>query len=244
MVRWVAIGLAVLAGAAASPAWAEAAFTAAQRDEIVQILRQALKQDPSILRDAVAAMQADTEAREQQRAMAAIAARRGALVAAADPVAGNPAGDVTVIEFFDLRCPYCKRLDPDMAALLARDHGVRLVYKDLPILGAPSLLGAKALLAAQLQGKYEALREALMRQGPPTEASIRAAAQALGLDAERLERDMQNPAIQARLEENLKLAHDLGITGTPAMVIGRDLVSGAVSLAELQSAVTAARRAD
>ena len=123
-------------------------FTPAQRAEIVQILRDALKQDPSILRDAVGAMQADEG--EQQRA--ALAAAKDRLIDPADPVGGNPNGDVTIVEFFDTRCPYCRKLEPSMAELLASDHGVRLVYKDLPILGPPSELGSKALLAAQRQG--------------------------------------------------------------------------------------------
>ena len=139
-------------------------FTPAQRAEIVQILRDALKRDPSILRDAIAALQADEG--DQQRAK--IAALGNKLISPADPVAGNPQGDVTIVEFFDTRCPYCRKLEPAMAELLARDHGVRLVYKDLPILGPASLLGSKALLAAQMQGGYEKLRSAIMSAPPQT----------------------------------------------------------------------------
>ena len=97
-------------------------FTPAQRAEIVQIMRDALKQDPSILRDAVNAMQADDGDRQQAAARAAIAAARGKLVNPADPVAGDPGGDVTIVEFFDTRCPYCRKLEPTMSDLLARDH--------------------------------------------------------------------------------------------------------------------------
>ena len=103
---------------------------------------------------------------------AAIAAARGKLVDPADPVAGDPGGDVTIVEFFDTRCPYCRKLEPTMAELLARDHRVRLVYKDLPILGPDSVLGSKALLAAQKQGGYEKLREAIMSAPPETDKAI------------------------------------------------------------------------
>ena len=123
-------------------------FTPSQRAEIVQIVRDALKQDPSILRDAVTALQAEDGDRQQASSRAAIAAAGDKLVDAADPTGGNPKGDVTIVEFFDTRCPYCRKLEPAMADLLARDHGVRLVYKDLPILGPASVLGSKALLAA------------------------------------------------------------------------------------------------
>jgi protein-disulfide isomerase len=210
-----------------------AEFTPAQRAEIVQILRDALKHDPSILQDAMTAA-----------SRAAIAAARETMVDPADPVGGNAQGDVTIVEFFDTRCPYCRKLEPTMAEFLARDHGVRLVYKDLPILGPASLLGSKALLAAQKQGGYEKLRDAIMSAPPnTTQAMVQAAAQKLGLDWKRLEHDMDDPAITTRIQTNLKLAHDIGIEGTPALVIGSTLIPGAVDLAELQTAVAAERGA-
>ena len=203
-------------------------FTPAQRAEIVQILR-----------DAIAAIQADEG--DQQRAK--IAALGDKLISPADPVAGNPQGDVTIVEFFDTRCPYCRKLEPAMADLLARDHGVRLVYKDLPILGPASLLGSKALLAAQMQGGYEKLRSAIMAAPPQTTtAMIKDAAMKLGLDWPRLEHDMDDPAIAARLDGNVKLARSIGVDGTPALIIGGDLLPGAMDLRELQDAVAGARK--
>jgi len=219
-----------------------AEFTPAQRAEIVQILRDALKQDPSILRDAVTAMQAEDGERQLAASQAAIAAARDKLIDPADPVAGNPKGDVTIVEFFDTRCPYCRKLEPSMAELLAKDHGVRLVYKDLPILGPASVLGSKALLAAQKQGGYEKLRDAVMALPPDTtRPMIQTAAQKLGLDWKRLEHDMDDPAVAARIHDNLKLAHDLGIEGTPAMVIGTTLIPGAMDVTELQKVVATQR---
>jgi len=239
------MGLALLAAVALLPvATTRAAeFTAAQRAEIVQILRDSLKQDPTILRDAVVALQAEEGDRQAAASRAAIAAHHDTLTTAADPVAGNPVGDVTVIEFFDTRCPYCRKFDPIMASLLAQDHGVRLVYKDMPILGPASLLSAKALLAAKRQGAYEPLREAVM-QAPPdaTKESLRALAEKLKLDWPRLERDMDDPAIAAQLQANVSLARDLGVQGTPALVIGQTLVPGAIDLPELKAAVADARR--
>ena len=219
-----------------------AEFTPAQRAEIVQILRDSLKQDPSILRDAVAALQTDEGDRQKAASRAAIAAAGSALNDPADPVGGNPKGDVTIVEFFDTRCPYCRKLEPAMDELLARDHGVRLVYKDMPILGPASMLGSKALLAAQKQGGYEKLRAAIMAAPPDTtKVTIQEAAKRLGLDWARLERDMDDPSIAARLQANIKLAQSLGIEGTPAMVIGGDLLPGAVELPELMQAVTKTR---
>ena len=226
-----------------TPAAAADQFTPAQRAEIVQIVRDALKRDPAILRDAIDALQAADAKQREEASRAAIAASRSSLIDPADPVAGNPAGDVTIVEFFDARCPYCKRLEPTMTEFLGHDPGVRLVYKDMPILGAPSLLASKALLAAQRQGGYEKLRDALMRGGSDvSKESIKAESERLGLDWSRLEHDMNDPAIARRLDGNLQLARKLGIQGTPALVVGDDLLPGAADLPELQKAVAAARK--
>jgi protein-disulfide isomerase len=219
-----------------------AEFTPGQRAEIVAIVRDALKQDPSILRDAVVALQADEGERNREATRAAVAQSQNQLATAADPVAGDPHGDVTIIEFFDTRCPYCRKLEPVMDSLLSKDRKVRLVYKDLPILGPASVLGTKALLAAQKQDAYGKMREAVMKLPPDTTmAQIESSARALGLDWPRLAHDMDDPAVQARIDANLKLAHDLGIKGTPALIIGNDLLPGAVDLPELQKAVAEAR---
>jgi protein-disulfide isomerase len=158
-------------------------------------------------------------------------------------MAGNPDGDVTVVEFYDLRCPYCRRMLPVLADLLRQDHGIRLVYKDIPILGEASVVGAHAVLAAQRQGGYLRLHDAIMAGAPNiTESSLREAAARAGLDWGRLQRDMADPAIDARIDANLALARDLGIDGTPVYVIGTRMLPGAVDLTDLQSAVAAVRR--
>lgn len=228
---------AILAAALLLPAAAWAAeFTPAQRAEIVEIVRQALKQDPSILRDALAAMQAGD-------ARAAIDSVRGELITPADPVVGNPDGSVTIVEFFDTRCPYCRAMEPMMEKFIADHHNVRLVYKDLPILGPASVLGSKALLAAKDQGAYAAMREAVMRLPPDTTmAMIQATAQKLGLNWDKLSSDMDSPAVQRQIAENLKVAHQLGIDGTPTMVVGHALIQGAVDPADLQQAIVQAQK--
>lgn len=218
------------------------AFTPEQRAEIVRIVREALRQDPSILRDAVEAAQADETRRHQQAARGAIATHKAALSDPADPVAGNPNGDVTIVEFFDPRCPYCRHLELTMAQLLDQDHNVRLVYKDLPILGPPSVLGSRALLAAQKQGGYVKLRDAIMSAPPNiTTESLRAATQRIGLDWARLQQDMEDPVVQQRIDANISLSRALGIEGTPAMVLGSNLITGAAELEELQVAIATER---
>jgi protein-disulfide isomerase len=219
-------------------------FTPAQRAEIVAVVRDALKRDPSILRDAVVALQTDDGEREKSATREAVSSARDALVTPNDPVSGNQHGNVTIVEFFDVRCPYCRKLEPEMAAFLASDHDVRLVYKDLPILGPASVLGTKALLAARKQNAYEKLRDVVMRMPPDiTRSALESEARKLGLDSARLMHDMDDPSIQQQIDTNLHLAKQLNIQGTPAMVVGDELLPGAVDAMELKQAVAEARAA-
>jgi protein-disulfide isomerase len=225
-------------------AMAQPAFTPAQRAEIVQILRDAMKQDTTILRDAVAALQAEEERQNASVARSEIEKLADELTRSpADQVAGNPKGDVTIVEFYDVRCPYCRRMLPVIAQLLKADPGIRLVYKDLPVLGPGSVLGARALIAAQKQDGYLKLHDILMTGSPNIDRdTLRAAAQHAGLDWAKLDRDMQAPEVQARIDTNLAVAHRLQIEGTPAYVLGGQLLPGAMDLQTLQDAVSLARK--
>jgi protein-disulfide isomerase len=218
-------------------------FTPQQRDEIVAIVRQALKQDPTILRDAVIALQAE-DAREQNQAQAAMLREIAPELThkPGDPVGGNPNGKVTLVEFSDVRCPYCRRMLSTLADLQKANPDLRIVYKDMPVLGPGSVIGAKAELAAMNQGAYEKLHLALMTgTSQIDEAVVKAAALKLGLNWARLSADMNSPAVQDRIDANLTLAHHLELQGTPAYIVGDTLMPGAVELADLQKAVDAAR---
>jgi protein-disulfide isomerase len=141
----------------------------------VRIVRDALKADPSILRDAVVALQADDASRDAADSKLRIAANHTKLYARpGDAVAGNPNADTAMVEFYDPRCPYCKRMLPALEALLHADHGVRLIYKEIPVLGPASVTESRAILAAQNQGGYFKMQSALMSSAAePTEAMIR-----------------------------------------------------------------------
>lgn len=245
----LALGLVLFAGGAPAPAQGQSqaqeaqGFTAGQRAEILGILRQALREDPSIIREALAGLE-EADRRDRSEAQrAAIAGNADALFRdAADPSKGNARGDVTIVEFFDARCGYCKQMQPAMDALLRRDPNVRVVLKDLPILGPNSVLASRALLAAQRQGRYVPFYDALLSlRTEPTEAVLRQQAERAGLDWSRLRRDMDDPAIGARIERNLALAQRLGIEGTPALIIGNTLVPGAIELPALERLVAEAR---
>jgi len=162
----------------------------------------------------------------------------------ASPVTGNPDGDVTLVEFFDYNCPYCRQVAPVVAEAEATDPQLRIVYKEFPILGPGSVFAAKAALAAHQQGLYFAFHEALMQAGGRAdEESVLAVARDVGLDVERLRSDMKDPEIQAAIDRNLALAEALRITGTPGFVVGRRILRGATELETLQSLIREARTA-
>jgi protein-disulfide isomerase len=235
-----------IAGPLAGPVLAAdaPALTPAQRAEVVAILRDTLRTDPGILRDALAALQADEDRRHDTAQADVLQLLAGKLVDPADPVAGNPEAAVTLVEFYDTRCPYCRRMTAVTDELLRTDPGVRIVFKDLPILGPASQLESRALLAAQRQGGYLRLQAAVMHNSmPPTRDSLRTEAERQGLDGAALLRDMDDPAIKARLDANIALDQQIGIQGTPAMVIGARLIPGAVALDDLRAAVAEARTA-
>ncbi len=236
-------GLLAACSARAAPA-KPGALTPAQRTQVVQIVRDAMKNDPSILREAILALQADNARVEAEADSAAIARRREALFDPRDPSTGNARGSVVIAEFFDPACPYCRELAPQMTRFLAKYGDVRLDYKDLPILGPGSELGSRALLAAQRQGTYEPLRDAIMRDPRDiTIETIREHAQKLGLNWALLRHDMDDPAIGRKLAANKGLADALGVDGTPSFVIGGRIVAEA-DMAQIADAVSAARRGE
>lgn len=217
-------------------------FSPGQRAEIVEILREALRSDPSLLREAQAAVAAAAEAERLAAGRAAISAEQAALFGVADdPVLGDPRARLVMVEFADPRCGYCKQLHVTRQALLARRPELRVVVKDLAILGPLSDLAVRGLKAAQRQGRYAALHNALYRlREEPTEAVLRREAERVGLDWGRLRREMDDPAIARGLAANLRLAQALGIEGTPALVFDGALLPGAVDLETLDRLVAGA----
>jgi protein-disulfide isomerase len=162
---------------------------------------------------------------------------------AAAPVDGNVAGDATLVEFFDYNCHYCKNAAPIVAQLKQADPGVRIVYKEFPILGTGSSFAAHAALASQKQGKYVAFHDALYAsRGAITETSTMEIAKSVGLDVVRLKNDMTDPAIDAAIKKNLALAEALRVTGTPTFVSRKDITPGLVDLDTLKQMMAEARK--
>ena len=214
-------------------------------DAIRQIIRDYLLEHPEVLIEAGQALQAKRAAEEAEQAKHVIRRYRDELFSDPEaPVAGNPDGAIALVEFFDYRCGYCRRVKPTVEALLAENDDLRVVFKEFPILGPESTLAAQAALAARGQGSYEAFHWALMEtEGSFDMEHILSVARSVGLDTERLARDMEEPALDALIERNAVLANALGISGTPAFVIGERVIGGALPLEQFRIAVADARQA-
>ena len=210
---------------------------------VKELVYEAIRENPEIVMEAVAILQKRDEEAQAESVQSVLKDQR--LLLEHDPnapVLGNVNGDVTVIEFFDYNCPYCKRAMPEVQALMNDDPGVRLVYREWPILGEGSVYAARAALAARAQGKYEEFHWALMgSKGRVTEPVVLRIAQEIGLDVEQLQRDMDSPEVQEHIAVSMQLAQALGFNGTPSFVIGDALVPGFVEQDQLGEYVDDAR---
>ncbi|MBI3453839.1 MAG: DsbA family protein [Rhodospirillales bacterium] len=239
----VAIAVPLAAQPRSTPAPAIPGMAPAQIEAIERVVREYILRNPEIILEAVEALEQKRQAETEGKQRNAIAARRDDIINDPDsPVSGNPKGDVTVVEFFDYRCPYCKQVAPHITQLVKEDSKLRIVYKELPILGPDSIVAARAALAARGQGKYHELHKALMNaRGTLDETVVLKIAADVGVDATRLKADMQLPAIDQALRRNLDLARAIDINGTPAFIVGSLLVPGAVDLDTLKRLIAAER---
>lgn len=242
--RRLAATLALVLLVPAQPVLAQdALFNEAETKGIEEIVRAYLLEHPEVIRDAIEALQAKEQAAKADKQAGALVAHKDRLLAdPASPVAGNPMGDVTIVEFFDYKCPYCKRVTPALAELIEADKGVRVVFKEFPILGESSLLAARAALAAQMQDRYFDFHNALMaHRGTIDDAAIGTIAESLGMDAAKLRADMKAPEVDQQLADNHALAQAMAIRSTPTFVIGDQIVPGAISIDDMKALIAAAR---
>jgi protein-disulfide isomerase len=194
-------------------------------------VREYLLENPTVIVEALEALQARQQQTEQQQSRGALSAHSDRLLnSRQDPSIGNPNASVTVVEFFDYQCPYCKRMAEDLVKLTEEDPDLRIVFKEFPVFGTESTLAARAALAAAKQGKYAEFHVAIMGfRGAPSETAIFRLADQLGLNEERLRKDMQSEEIEAMIQANYQLAQQIGVRGTPAFIIGDELIPGALS---------------
>jgi len=217
-------------------------LTASDEKRIKELAIEAILERPEIIEEAIARLRQLQDQRQQQAAVETIMKRRKDFLQDPNaPVLGNPEGDVTVIEFFDYNCPYCKRAAAPVKKLIETDGNVRLVYREWPILGEGSVFAARAALAARNQGKYEEMHVGLMSGRRVDEAYTIKVAEMIGLDVKRLRKDMQAPEVKQHIELSMELAAGLGINGTPSFLIGNQLAPGLVPYEELVTMVAKAR---
>lgn len=196
-----------------------------------RIVRQGLLADPNILSETVDAL------RDAQYAPVLEANRAAIEVPFASSWKGSAKPDVTLVEFYDYACPYCKASNPVIDRLLKEDQGLRVVYRELPILGPDSVVAARLALQASKMGRFGRFHDTLWAAGRPAQDTVEKAAQAAGIPPA----PVQDPAIEAELKKNFQLAGQLGATGTPVFIVGDRVMNGAVGYDALKQAIATAR---
>lgn len=217
----VVTGLAIACGLAFAPLAQADDFTAAQKDQIGVIIHDYLIKNPEVISEAVQGLQQKQMDQMRQKGQdGALKSSDQLLKLSTDPVAGDPNGKVTMVEFFDYQCPHCVDMEGDIAAIIKANPQLRVVYKEFPIRGEMSLYSAKAALAANIQGKYAVFHDLLMKNAQGlTKEKVMELAKTAGLDVKKLKVDMESSNVDNQIKGTYKLAQDLQLYGTPALFI-------------------------
>src|SRR5215212_2881690 len=244
----VLLAAAVLAGVLALPpvGQAQPAFTGQQQRAIEQIVKDYLVKNPEVLQEAMTELEHRQQEAQKTAQTTALQDEREKLLSPRNNVVGNLSGDVTLVEFFDYNCGYCKRTLGDLKALMKADPKLRVVLKDFPMLGPESVEASRVALAVRQQVQGDRLfgyhTKLLETRGRVNGERALAVAREMGLDVERIKTEMESPEVRAILQENVGLGDKLGLSGTPAFVIGDEVLSGAVGADPLRQAVASVRQ--
>jgi protein-disulfide isomerase len=218
-------------------------FSSAQAREIESIVKNYLVQHPEVLQEAMEALDRRQKEADAEKARTTIRDNKATIFNSAHQVVlGNPQGKVTMVEFFDYNCAFCKRAMADMLDLLKTNSELKFVLKEFPVLGPGSVEAAHVAVAARMQDpsgkKYMEFHQKLLgSRGPADKMRALAVAKDVGFDVARLEKDMNSDEVKTTIEENMKLADALGVSGTPTYVVGDEVVVGAVGLDELRAKI-------
>jgi protein-disulfide isomerase len=223
---------------------AAAALTAEQKAAVDQLIHDYLLQHPEVLTQAIQQVADEADAAQRAAGQSALGQHTKELFDdPAAPILGNPSGDVTLVEFFDYQCPYCKETAAIVDGLIAGDPGVRIVMKEYPVLPAPSDFAARIALVAARHGRFAAFHDAIYKlDGRLTEERILGVAAQIGLDPKAARREARDPEIDAAINANLDLGKNLAIDGTPSFIVAGTIIPGEVTLADLRQAVAVARK--
>jgi len=219
------------------------AFTDAQKAEIQGMIKDYVDQNPDLIIKALQTYQVKQQADLEKAAEGKVVENKEALTGRDQPSTGNPNGDVTITEFFDYNCGYCKKALPDIETTLANDKNVRFVFKEFPVLGPTSVTAAQWSLAAAKQGKYFEFHKTLMHNNEPrSEETLRKVAKEVGMDVDKAKEYAQSDEAKKIIEENRNLASELQIQGTPGFVINGKLFRGYIGPEGMKEAITDARK--
>jgi protein-disulfide isomerase len=240
----LAAGIALMLSGA--PAQAQS-LTPDQKKAVTDLIRETLVKNPEIIQEALVELERRNTVAQAQAQRSAVTAERARLVdPATSVIVGNPQGDVTLVEFMDYNCGFCKRAMEDVRALAKDDPKLRIVIKDFPILGPDSVEASRVALAvrSQLQGqKYFDFHAKLMAtKGRINAAKALEVAKESGVDVERAKKEMDGPAVRAAIEDTVALGDRLGLTGTPAFILGDEVVFGAVGPGPLKVKIESIRK--
>lgn len=218
-------------------------FSDGQKAEINQLVASYIAENPDAIINSLQAARTKEMEAQRQKAQADIIKLKPELHADDGfPFLGNPKGDITIVEFFDYNCGYCKSVFPSIVKLTEEDKGVKVIFRDKPSLGNPSVFAAKAALAAHKQGKYFEMHKALMEsKGRISEASVMKVAQDLKLDTDKLSKDLDAKEVNDMISKNQDLANKLGLRGVPAILIEDQYYPGAMPLEKMQEQIAEIR---
>jgi protein-disulfide isomerase len=236
-----------LALPAALPAQAQS-FSADQREEIGHIVKDYLVAHPEVIQDVMAELEKRQQSAEAEKHREAVVENKATIFSSPHQVVlGNPQGNVTMVEFFDYNCGFCKRALGDMLDLIKSDSNLKFVLKEFPVLGEGSVEAARVAVAARMQDttgkKYIEFHQKLLgSRGAADKMRALAVAKEVGFDMARIEKDMGSDEVKKTIEENMKLAEALGVNGTPSYVVGEEVVVGAVGIDALREKIGAERK--
>ena len=224
------------------PAYAEA-LTSEQQNEVNSIVAEYIKNNPKEILEALESYRVSELERVEREAQEKASSLSQDLKKSTNmPFTGNPEGDIVVVEFFDYNCGYCKRALESVQKVVDKDKNVKVVFVELPILGEQSTQAARWALAAQKQGKYFEYHQAIMNhRGPKSDDQLEKIAESVQLDLTQLKADLDSDEINTALSENRQLADSLGISGTPAFIIGDEIVRGFVPFETMEATIAAMR---
>jgi len=233
---------------AAIPALSQSnALNDPQRKAVEQIVREFLLTNPEVIQDAIVELERRQQEAQKTAQTSALKSERNILLhSPRGNVVGNPSGDVTLVEFFDYNCGYCKRALADVRTMIKSDPKLRVVLKDFPVLGPESVEASRVSLAVKQQISGDKLFDYHTRvmetRGRVNGERALQVAKEMGLDMARLQKDIDHAEVRAALQENMSLGDKLGLTGTPAFIIGEEVVAGAVGLEPLRKIVASTRQ--